>query len=1272
MRPQKPQSLQEVLKQQRVEEFREGFFGRGEEVRRFRENLALPPEKRRFVFNIHGQGGVGKSFLLQRFTQLAEEQHVLCPWSNEDQHDVVAVLVKTAQQLKALGVRFKAFDERYRTYQQKRDELEKDPELPPGLFDLMGKSATRLTLFTAAHVAGPVAPALALINPDELGSRMGEAVAFITRKLKKKDDIQLVREPVAVLTPYWLEAVAEACEDKSIILFFDGFESTGEFMDPWLRDLIKGEYGATPLGLLFVVAGQHELPRGPWRDFEPILSRLEVEPFTEEETHAFLKRRGLTNPETLSEIFHKTQGLPAVLDLFANVQHGGSVAVDPNDTAIQHFLKGVESTYQQVALNAALPRRINRDILAELTQEDGADVLFEWLKRQPFMQRREAGRTYHPVVRHLMLAYKLEESPESWARLHRKLGDYHARRQEQLGLTEGERITHAPWREHALELLYHRVCESPPLSSRIALNGFLDALRFQTSFARSWAETLMAAEKDAQCKSDRWGERLVQALKEADEGQFTAAISTFTAVLQRTDLKPTNLATAFGLRGALHRSAHQLEQSVEDCSRAIELAPDDLEHLLSRGRTLFLLQRHEEALVDLSSVIERGRPDPGPYEMRSLIFSLQRRHEEAAADLKRLSTLAPQSFALIWLRLMAALSQKDLQLTLEILTQISDPAAQYLEDLKRMAQAISAHLTKAELQFILPRMGVSMPSSELELERQLTMTLEIARGNLAPLVRSIQANALTIQSEIHKNNQEFDQALAFIDQALKLTPDEPLLLTERADLRAKMGQSKEALEDFARAEAMDPMSTPILVQRGAFQLSLGHRQEALNDFDRAIALKPEVRTLLHRSILHRLEGRFAQALDDIHRAIVLEPANTLLVLYKLPLQQSLGDSQGFVESYATLAANAPQFVQSIKAFATGTEPQQRATQLYNLLVGMGTSPAMTTALLERLSTVVESAPDEGECIVRADAAIVEAGHLLSQKRFPESLEAFARAIAIEPDQPFHRIRQAFAYKRMGRNEDALATVEGLQAAPVADIQLACAVILMDAGRLDAALASVERALAFNPSLAAAHGVKGTIFVKQRLYAKALVHLSSALELDPHLTPALKTLQKVYWIQDQYSEALKELEKSSSATIWSPWDPHNEKGELLLRMGRHTEAQDAYRRLLDQSPDNWRAAYNLTVLRALQEGLPMVADALADVQSRLVTERATGGAAVLVRLAGLEALTGSPVPAFRLLREALVLEPEILHWAKGDLAWGATRDDPQFQVLLAEWQPPPGA
>ncbi len=120
-------SLQQILDRRRNQEV---FIGRHEYVSLFRRNLALDllDPQRLFVFSISGQAGVGKTWLLRRFREIARDAGALVALTDETHEDLLAVMHSISSQVGPDPEAFQEFTEQLSLYRRRRHELEADPE----------------------------------------------------------------------------------------------------------------------------------------------------------------------------------------------------------------------------------------------------------------------------------------------------------------------------------------------------------------------------------------------------------------------------------------------------------------------------------------------------------------------------------------------------------------------------------------------------------------------------------------------------------------------------------------------------------------------------------------------------------------------------------------------------------------------------------------------------------------------------------------------------------------------------------------------------------------------------------------------------------------------------------------------------------------------------------------------------------------------------------------------------------------------------------------
>jgi len=82
------------------------------------------------------------------------------------------------------------------------------------------------------------------------------------------------------------------------------------------------------------------------------------------------------------------------------------------------------------------------------------------------------------------------------------------------------------------------------------------------------------------------------------------------------------------------------------------------------------------------------------------------------------------------------------------------------------------------------------------------------------------------------------RALAILEDASRIAPDDPKIPTEEGKILLAQGKVTQALQVFGRALALDPRSAEAFNNRGAALLALDQKQAAREDFERALGIDP--------------------------------------------------------------------------------------------------------------------------------------------------------------------------------------------------------------------------------------------------------------------------------------------------------------------------------------------------------------------------------------------------------------------------------------------------
>jgi tetratricopeptide (TPR) repeat protein len=869
-------TLQDILRSRQQSD----FVGRMRPLADFRANWRydITDERRKFVFSIYGQGGVGKTLLAGRFRKIAEEYNTLTAWTDDAETDVPSVMARIAAQLEEQGHLLKAFNERYKVYRQRKQELEADPGAPQGLTAFLSKAVVKAGASIARHT--PAGVVLEFIDEDALANEVSEWAEFVRHKLTNKDETDLVLKPNSVLTPLWLAGLNESTQAHHLVLIFDTYERSCVYLDAWLREVLDGRYGVVPASIVWVIAGRNSLDDNNWAPYRGLTAMVPLEPFSDDEAREYLSRKGIDDPKIIEVILRLSGRLPLLMATLAKQRPSDAKHIDdPSDTAVERFLKWVSDPNQRrAALQGALPRRLNQDVLACMIDPVQIEPTFAWLQVMPFVQKRDDFWQYHEVVRSAMLRYLRSQSPKMFADLHRRLAEHYESMRDALGLEVEQGYRDDVWQETALEVLYHQLCQAPKLALPSAIAGFLTALAAQGSFAARWVTTMREAGEDsASTTVSEWAQRFLTALDASDKRRYTEAIEAIGDLPKSAQLTPRTRAIALDWRGRIYLASGQGSNAEKDLSEAVGSNPQNAGYHLDLGQAYRMLHKKQEVLNEADHALALGPDYHRAHELRGRILQEMEQYPEALTAFTEAQRTDEECHSCIgnrgtvfrsmgrYVEAIADLN-KAIKIAPDCIFCITNRGETYL----RMGQYHEAladfdHASALEPQY----------HHALELRAQVFDELNQPEEALlasrdAERTRKNCHSCLGFSGRILFGMRRYEDALADLNKALSSDPNCAGCIGTRGQCYQMMGRYEEALVDFDRAIEQDPTLIQIIIERADTLCRFARYEDALADLNRVVELDPTSASAISvRADTLRQSGRYRDALKDFERAIEL-------------------------------------------------------------------------------------------------------------------------------------------------------------------------------------------------------------------------------------------------------------------------------------------------------------------------------------------------------------------------------------------------------------------
>ena len=324
----------------------------------------------------------------------------------------------------------------------------------------------------------------------------------------------------------------------------------------------------------------------------------------------------------------------------------------------------------------------------------------------------------------------------------------------------------------------------------------------------------------------------------------------------------------------------------------------------------------------------------------------------------------------------------------------------------------------------------------------------------------------------------------------------------------------------------------------------GRPAEALRWLDKARSThNKDIRTHLALSAFYLRQGQARQALDAAKDAQAQAPDNpdTLLALAQSQIAVGNGDAaRGILRRLVQVAAFHPGRLTQAATLQVQVGDAESAR--YTLSKALLADPAYIPALVQRVRLELQSgnvgeAEKQAQALRTMPGGSVEAGRLigeirLAQKRYPEAIDAYRKAYAVNPEASVYGLFDALMAAGQASEAAALMTEwrsrhpqDRLAAHALGEAWLK----LNDAARARAVYAELVRT---DPKDARAHNNLANVLLQLRDPA-ALAHAEKARALAPNQPQVNDTLG---WVLVQQGQVEKGLRYLREAALRAPDDP----------------------------------------------------------------------------------------------------------------------------------------
>jgi LPXTG-motif cell wall-anchored protein len=197
-----------------------------------------------------------------------------------------------------------------------------------------------------------------------------------------------------------------------------------------------------------------------------------------------------------------------------------------------------------------------------------------------------------------------------------------------------------------------------------------------------------------------------------------------------------------------------------------------------------------------------------------------------------------------------------------------------------------------------------------------------------------------------------------------------------------------------------------------------------------------------------------------------------------------------------------------------------------------------------------------------------------QGEYNKAIEAYNKAIAIDPNDKKALLNKGFAFAELGEHNKAIEAYKKAIAIDPndKDALLIGGLVFFELGEYNKAIEAYNKAIAIDPNDAAAWAYKGTAFTVLGKYDEAIEAYNKAIALDPNYSEAWVNKGTAFAALGEYIIAIEAYDEAIAIDP-NYKDAWYNKGFAFDELGEHNKAIEAYNKALVINPNDKGAWLN---------------------------------------------------------------------------------------------------